>query len=1103
MTPAARTAGSGCFVEASAGTGKTHTLVTEIAAAIESGVPIDRIAAVTFTHAAAGSMKVRVRQELERRKNQGEALRSLDRAFIGTIHSFCAHLLRQRPVEACVDPDFGELDEANARSLFDGVFREWLAAKLNDPGPVLRRALSRLAWSEERSAEGPVEKLRDAAWRLAEWRDHDAAWEIRAIDRRKSMLALFERVKTLEAMLRVAKRATDPLARCLKPVQESRYRIRIAKEADAADPDEVETELLSLKFRIKYFDTNQGSGDWGGGIPRSQVIAAWRDLNDAIEAFRADADADLASRLRAELWQVVEHYQQAKRRSGDLDFQDLLIYARDLLRHPEARRDLQARYDCIFIDEFQDTDPLQAEILLSLCGNSRGDNPAQTGKLFVVGDPKQSIYRFRRADARQYRRIREDLLAGGIGSRRLQEGRRSTEALHAFVNAAFADMSDAMPLTGGVPSPETQPAVVALPIPYLHGTRNKSPRVAAQHAPDTTAAFVDWLLHNSKWTVRPDHDNTRRPIQAEDVCILFRKTVSYGDDLTQEYVRALEARGIEHVLVGSKSFHRREEIGTMRAALRAIEWPDDELSVYAVLRGALFFIPDRDLFKFRQQHGHFTPFFKPPDDIDVNFAPIAEVLALLQKLHRDRSYRPPAETIRRLLDAARAHIGFAFHSGGERRLANVYRLCDLARSFEASRPGSFRSFVEFLDSEYELGEQSEAAVLEQQASGVKLMTVHKAKGLEFPVVILADMTTHATQRGGCDRYVDPARRLCAQKLCAWAPWELRDNRDQEEAEDRAESVRIGYVAATRAKDLLVVSASGMGPWEESWLTPVYGALYPEKDQWGLPESYPDLNTQGRATVLDFPPDNEDAVSVRPGMHRTAARNRVFWFDPKMLPTAGQAWFGLHRGEMLDGTEPQRQAGLAAWNRWRDTRAALIATASQPTVKTVLASKARLTPEAGQIEFQVIAVDSEGQDSQGQHPATRNFGRLVHALLESWDKCRDASAADRIAELHGRRIGATEREVTAAAAARAAMQHPLLNPARAVEVHREYPISVTLASGEIVEGVIDLAWSDGESWTVIDYKTGRAGAQHKTQVQLYALALQRATGLPARAILLEV
>ncbi len=1095
-TPAQTAAARGCFVEASAGTGKTHTLVTEIASAIESGVPVDRIAAVTFTHAAAGSMKVRVRQELERRGNQGEALRTLDRAFIGTIHAFCAHLLRQRPVEACVDPDFVELDDPNARVLFDSVFRDWLTAKLNDPGPVLRRALARLAWSEERSEDGPVEQLRDAAWRLAEWRDYDGAWEVRDIDRDARLRALFEQLKGLDRLLRLCRRSRDPLLQCLRPVMESRERIARAHQAGVSHPDDVENELLSLKFRVKYFESNIGFGEWGSNVPRSTAADAWRNLNEALEEFRRHADADLASRLRPELWEVVRLYQQARNRTGSLDFQDLLISARDLLRHPEARRDLQARYDRIYIDEFQDTDPLQAEILLSLCG----DEPATTGRLFVVGDPKQSIYRFRRADARQYRRIRENLVSGGLETRHLQHGRRSTEALHAFVNAAFADMPDALPLTDGVASPETQPAVVALPIPRIHGTRNQSGKVAAKHAPDTTAAFVEWLLQ-SNWTVRRDRDGTRGPIRPEDICILFRKTVSHGDDLTQEYVRALESRGIDHVLVGSKSFHKREEIGTLRAALRAIEWPDDQLSVYAVLRGALFFIPDSDLFHFRSQYGAFTPFLDPPADLDVNLAPIAEVLALLRKLHSRRNYRPPSETIRELLDAARAHVGLAFHTGGERRLANVFRLCDLARAFEASRPGSFRSFVEYLDREFESGEQSEAAVLEQQSGGVQLMTVHKAKGLEFPVVILADMTTHATQRNGCERYVDNERRLCAQKLCTWSPWELIDNEELENAEDLAESVRIGYVAATRAMDLLVVTASGAGPWRDSWLTPVYGELYPERSQWSTPESYEHLPVNGWQTVLDFPSDCDEATSVRPGMHRTGAGNRVFWFDPQMLPPSTGIVPGLHRGEMLDGTPAQRDAGLAAWRHWEAARANLIERASQPAVQPVLASKARSTPELDGIDVQEVQVEWEGQ-----RPATRHFGRLVHRILEAWDPAR----IDSVAAMAGARFGATDAEVRAAAqAVRTALDHPLLREAAAAaslpggQLLREYPISVALDGGALVEGVIDLAWSDGKSWTVVDYKTGRAEPQYRTQVRLYAIALQRATGLPARAVLLEV
>jgi ATP-dependent exoDNAse (exonuclease V) beta subunit len=199
--------------------------------------------------------------------------------------------------------------------------------------------------------------------------------------------------------------------------------------------------------------------------------------------------------------------------------------------------------------------------------------------------------------------------------------------------------------------------------------------------------------------------------------------------------------------------------------------------------------------------------------------------------------------------------------------------------------------------------------------------------------------------------------------------------------------------------------------------------------------------------------------------------------------------------MLTGTPSQLEAGLSAWNDWRARRRNLIASASEPTVKFILASEARLTPEADQIPFEIVTIEYAGE-----RPATRNFGSLVHALLESWN----AAETENIAILHGRRIGATEREVTTAIAlARTAMQHPLLNPRHPLSVHREYPVWAKLDSGEIVEGVIDFAWSDGKCWTVIDYKTGRTEARYRTQIQLYALALQRATNIPARAVLLAL
>src|SRR5580692_10955439 len=172
-----------CVVEASAGTGKTTALVTRIVDAIAAGTKVETIVAVTFTHAAAGNMKLRVRQELERRRASeldpdtrerlAMAARQLDRAFIGTIHAFCAQLLRRRPVEAGIDPVFQELAQPDALRVFAGVFQRWIEQRLGSPSPALIRALARLSWREERDGAEPLDALRFAAWSLTEWRDFD------------------------------------------------------------------------------------------------------------------------------------------------------------------------------------------------------------------------------------------------------------------------------------------------------------------------------------------------------------------------------------------------------------------------------------------------------------------------------------------------------------------------------------------------------------------------------------------------------------------------------------------------------------------------------------------------------------------------------------------------------------------------------------------------------------------------------------------------------------------------------------------------------------------------------------------------------------------
>lgn len=1057
----------GCFVEASAGTGKTTELVNEIAAAIAAGVPVERIVAVTFTHQAAGEMKLRVRQKLEGAGTPEavRALQHLDRAFIGTIHAFCASLLRQRPVEARVDPEFVELDQGAARRCFTAIFRQWIERRLNQPQPVLRRALARLAWRDHPAA--PVTELEYAAWELAQWRDHDAAWEKREVARGPRIDELLVHAR---AMVEAWPREESGWARrILADVVE---KLELTRSAGVFDLDDAESELVSITRRLRDVRLSR----------RTDAGRKWAGLFDAVKSFARDADADLASHLRDELWEVVEEYQEAKRRLGYLDFTDLLLYARDLLRHPEACAELQARYDRLFVDEFQDTDPLQAEILTTL---------APPERLFLVGDPKQSIYRFRRAEPRIYEAVRTRLLDAGVGRRELGASHRSTDAIQGFVNAAFADqMPRYLALSGGPAAPASQPSIVALPVPHPYDGERIKASAILESSPPAVAGFIEWLVHRSGWTVR--EGAARRAIRAEDVCILFRRFTNNGTDLTQDYVRSLEARGIEHVLVGSKGLHAREEAGVLRTALRAIEWPEDELSVYAVLHGPLFGIDDATLLRYREEHKRLRVFEDPPADGDPDFEPVWQALAILRERHRERNRIPIAETMRRLMQAVRAHVVFAFHHGGPRRLANLHRLAELARHAEAAGVLTFRGFVRWLEEEAKSAETAEAPVMEQQSNGVRLMTVHKAKGLEFPVVILADLSANMTGPSGCTRWIDPEQRVCAQRLLGCAPWELMDHQQDEERAELDEAVRVAYVAATRAKDLLVVCALGDDEYKDGWLTPLYEAIYPPKDRRAHSDAAPGCPDFGEETVLNAPMQSE-AVQVRPGLHRARrGAHDVVWLDPAVLRLVDPAPSGTEkkREQLLHGSAAQQQAGLERYDEWRSAQRDMVSRGSVPRFTVRRITDVEEIAEAGGIAVEVARVETAAAAVSG-----RRFGKLVHALLQSGGD----------AAVHGRRWNATVEEVQAAEeCARVVRAHPLVAAAPGREMFREMPVMVRLDDGSIVEGRVDLAWTDGALWTVVDYKTGPADrGKYRRQLQLYGLALHRATGLPVRAVLLEV
>ena len=1118
-------------VEASAGTGKTTELIARIVAVLAGGLTtISHIVAVTFTNKAAGELKLRLRQELDRarssaiapaeRSNIEDALEHLEEASIGTIHSFCAQILRERPVEAVVDPAFEELSEQQASRIYERAFRAWIQRKLGEGAPGLRRALVRLARPDSFDGASPIEQLQYAAWKLIEWRDHPAPWRTVEFNREAEVDRLVGQVRLIaEAAARCAKR-NDNLVKSLRPAQALVTWIERAESARARDYDSLESLLIRLRGDIKK-NSQKGSGFFAEGVPREQVVEARQHLLDQLEAFQQAADADLAALLRGEMWDLVVRYDSLKRRAGKLDFVDLLLLARDLVRDkPDVRRYLQDRFSHIFIDEFQDTDPLQAEILLLLAA----DDPKQSdwrnvapkpGKLFVVGDPKQSVYKFRRADVVLYREIRDALEQRGVGIVQLTTSFRAVRPIQQLVNAAFdSEMQDDAeagqaayaPLHGETPAIAGQPSIIALPAPRPYGSMRISGQAIDACLPETIVAFCEWLVRESGWNVRdPEDPATLVPLRERHICLLFRRFTNYGKDITRDYVRGLEAREIPHLLAGSKSFHSREEVETLRAALSAIEWPGDELSVFATLKGSLFAIPDDLLLRFHHEVGRLHPFRSLDAGLAAEFLPIAEALQLLADLHRGRNRRPVADTVNALLEATRAHAGFALRPAGHQVLANVHRVADLARSFELSGGVSFRGFVEELEVQSEKADSAEAPVIEEGAEGIRLMTVHGAKGLEFPVVILADMTAHLAA-GDPDRYVDARNGLCATRLLRCAPWELRENEDRERLRERAEGVRVAYVAATRARDLLVIPSVGDEE-RDGWLGPLNKAIYPAHDRYRhatRAEGCPDF---GDASVVDRPFFAHDEPSVQPGLHAPQQGNHsVVWWDPRTLSLAPPANLGLRQEQILKG-EPdvETSPSLIGYREWKEQRETTITAGRVKEFDVFIATEAADAPTGIPVEVKFEATAKADGRSSGPR-----FGTLVHTMLRDAPLEADGTILKELAEVHGRVFGATDREIKDAEdAVAAALQHPLLERARTSKLcRRELPILLKLdGNNRVLEGVIDLAFEESGVWHAVDFKTDaeieNSRKRYENQLRWYSFALARLNNAPVQAHLLGV
>ncbi|HLI78461.1 MAG TPA: 3'-5' exonuclease, partial [Candidatus Binataceae bacterium] len=407
---------------------------------------------------------------------------------------------------------------------------------------------------------------------------------------------------------------------------------------------------------------------------------------------------------------------------------------------------------------------------------------------------------------------------------------------------------------------------------------------------------------------------------------------------------------------------------------------------------------------------------------------------------------------------------------------------------------------------------SEVPVVEEGTEGVRIMTVHRAKGLEFPVVVLADLTCRETREPS--RHANPTKKLCAQRLAGYAPVELLVNSEEEEKRERAEAVRVLYVAVTRARDLLVVP--GVGDEErEGWLQGLSPAIYPDpKKRRGpitrTPPGVPEFGDDSvRVRVNGYGAAGKER-SVMPGMHRArVGSHRVVWWDPAKLELDVSDTMGLRQIRLLEADDKKvvSTRSIEQWTRWRDARANLLTAGGAETIRVNTATELSMAKPAATDGIDIEVIETVRDPARPHGP---RFGTLVHLAMLRVDFAATDDAILASVAASGRMLGAEDAEVAAAArAVSLALKSALMMRARkSSDIRRECPVLLKLDDGAIVEGIADLAFAEGANgktiWNVVDFKTdlaiGARREEYRAQISLYARGIASASNLPSRGIL---
>jgi ATP-dependent helicase/nuclease subunit A len=1086
-------------VEAGAGTGKTTILVDRFASIVESGrAPCTKIVAITFTEKAAGEMKIRLRSKLrERLKEEGldEAARAnleaavvdLERAPISTIHSFAATILREFPIEAGIDPDFRQLDALESSLLFDECWDDFLAVAADEWGEVLGRFMafggsiddlrSMAAELYDRRAERSCERLFEedsAPAARAHVRDDGAPpWSPSAL--REAFARAAERLSILvrECCICADDRGREAIATF---IERTRGLDRLANE-------ELEYLLLALPL-----PKNKGNKEnWRP----AEACVEQKDIFQRLAELQRAEKKRLADEVRARLEELFEGFlASVERRKSDerfLDFDDLLIRTRELCKNADALKRIRERYRYILVDEFQDTDPVQAEIVYLLGGDpSAGDRLGlEPGKLFIVGDPKQSIYRFRKADIETYDRVRRTLSSRGELVA-ITENFRSVPGIIEWVNDTFSPIMRASDTGAFQPRyeaihpyrpPTASPSIAALDLEL--GDQRASADVVRRREGEAIARLIHRLL-DDKFPVRDAETKEMRAVEYGDIAVLYPGTT--GID---HYEEPLRAENIPYIVEGGKLFYAREEIRDLSSAIWAIEDPYDALALVGCLRSPMFGFSDEELLLFKRNGGRFN-YLDPGPGLREASPDLAAAFGLLAELHGGRGELGPARTVRELLHRTNYLELSALRPHGEQRVSNIRKAVSSARAFEG-KTHSFRRFARwFRDQEMLASAESESPIVEEGEKAVRLLTVHKAKGLQFPVVVLANLIQ--VKRTSSQIIVERGRNL---SFNLGAGFETSDHEallDREKRLEAAETIRLLYVAGTRAGDLLVIPRM---PKEGSYFDLIKACLPEAGSEHEGARRYGEVWTLSKLP----PPRGESRPFVRLEKRSRedlarAADERTSWIEARndLLARAARAPLVLAPSRLAEEAVVGTLAASARGGK--GTSGAL--------VPPKLAGKA----EGGLGDAETCTTEDRAVLARDR---SRAFGRAFHRMMELADLSAASLPSDlaaAIAAQFGIREEAGELERCAASAI---ASHIVRRAARARQLFREVPFALG-TGGHFLEGRIDLLFEEAGGWVLVDYKTDERRAEgnelgaYLLQAGIYALALER-FGIACRDIVL--